>query len=110
MTDLGYFVETKPEPYPASAKPWLCKRCHFVVGMIRETSTRIDLLDVLRKSRETMAHLDSREVDPFAVESMLDGTAKCSHCGHSQEWHASDRALARMMARRKTRTFGLEPT
>jgi len=96
-----------PEPYPPS-KPWLCKRCHFVVGMIRETPERVSRLDVFRRSRETVSVTDVHEVDPFAVDDLDAGTVRCSRCGNCQEWHASDRALERMMARRKVRTFGLE--
>lgn len=96
-----------PEPYPPS-KAWLCKRCDFVVGLIRETPERVSRLDVFRRSRETVSAIDVDEADPFAVEDMDAGTVRCSRCGNRQKWHASDRALDRMIERRKTRKFGLE--
>ncbi|PKN92996.1 MAG: hypothetical protein CVU44_11230 [Chloroflexi bacterium HGW-Chloroflexi-6] len=99
-----------PEPYPTNSKAWLCKRCGFVVGLIRETPERVSRLDVFRRSRETVSPIDLVEADPFAVEDLDAGTVRCSRCGNRQEWHASERALERMMARRKVRTFGLEPT
>jgi len=99
-----------PEPYPRNYKVWPCKRCGFIVGLIRETPERVSRLDVFRRSHEIALPIVLHEADPFAVEDLDAGTVRCSRCGNRQEWHASDRALERMMARRKVRTFGLEPT
>jgi len=91
-----------PDPHP---RLWYCKNCNAALGSIRETSNRVDRLDVFRQAVPDLSQVVMGE-DVFAVEAMDSGTVRCSHCGNRQTWHVSERAMERLLLRRQGRLFG----
>lgn len=97
--------EPEPKPHP---RLWACEKCQYLLGHIREDSSHVDRLDVFRRAVPSALLVRLDADDLFSVEELDSGTVRCSHCGHRQKWHISERALARLLSRRKARKFGLE--
>jgi hypothetical protein len=82
---------------------WLCKnRCGYALGVIRRAGHH-SVLDVFRQSQPAA---DAASAD-YVVIGLESGTLVCSHCQCEREWHMSEYALSRLLARKKSRSFGL---
>ncbi len=85
---------------------WTCKHCARVMGFIVRGSDRRTRLHVLKATCNEINAKAMAEVKPLVV---LDaGTVTCGWCGAERTWSMSEATMDDLLARRKTRTFGLE--
>jgi hypothetical protein len=88
---------------------WACNQCKRVVGVVVRGSDRRSKLHVLRHG----CHVDNADVlaDVTKIRPAVileAGTVVCGWCGAERTWSMSEQALDDLLARRKTRGYGLE--
>lgn len=87
-------------------RPWQCKRCSNVVGVIRRNTQHITVLDVFRYP-VTLTYFE-QAVEGLVQKDYCALSAKeaefpCVQCGHINAWYANEEAMKEMLRRREKR-------